>query len=162
MVQKIQSLNKLKLQLSAAPHMIRDEINKAVKLSVLKVQSTAKKKLGKYQKAIGGFPAWAKLSEAYAKRKVRTGSKEDPLIGHYKNSGGNKVYPVSLRNSIETKVVGMVGVVGTNNPLGAHHEYGAPKAHIPPRPFIRPSLYEEREFIKKQFRKSIEKTLGKL
>ncbi|MDB5083311.1 MAG: hypothetical protein JWN30_197, partial [Bacilli bacterium] len=63
-----------------------------------------------------------------------------------------------LRNSIMVKVTGLTGVIGTNNPLAPHHEFGTHK--IPPRPFLRPALFEEQDFIKKQLKEAIAKTLA--
>lgn len=157
MAQKIKSMSELVLKIATARVGMEAVIRQAVKRSALKVQATAKIKFGHYQPQYGNYPAWAKLKPMTIARKARAGGAEDPLIGHYPGRSKNKVYPMPLRNSILVEVKGMTGIVGTNNPLGKYHEFGTRK--IPPRPFLRPALHQEQDFIKKQIKDAIAKAL---
>lgn len=164
MAEKIKSMKELIDKLSKAEYQLKGHLEKAVAESTVKVHATAISKFGHYQPPIGGFSAWKKLADSTIAQKERAGSGEDPLIGHYpkrKKKGSSKVrskpYPQSLRSSILMKVQGLTGFVGTNNPLGVYQEYGT--RHIPPRPFLRPALYQEQGFIKIQFRKAVAETL---
>lgn len=51
--------------------------------------------------------------------------------------------PLSDRSSVE------VGVFGSRAEIAKHHEYGAPKAGIPERSFMRSAFNENRKKIKK-------------
>lgn len=157
---KINSLEEFRVKLMRSRIAFATELTAALKIAVVKVQSDAKKKFGTYQPAVGPFNEWAKLSDAYLKEKLKAGGGEDPLIGHYSGKRKNSVYPTPLRNSILTEVRDFRGYVGTNDPLGEWHEFGTSRG-IPPRPFLRPALYENRDFIKKLFEAAIVKTLTK-
>jgi phage gpG-like protein len=154
MARKISSLNELVAILGQAEGDLTKGMKQAVAKGAVKVQSDAKKKFGTYQPAVGPYPAWANLKESTIKQKERAGGGDDPLIGHYpgKNSrgGGGK-----LRNSILVQNHGLYSEVGTNDPIAKHHEFGAPRKKIPPRPFLRPALYQNQDFIKKQFQEAI-------
>ena len=157
-------LKQLMQKFAAAPHIIDAEMKVSVKKSARKVRDTATKKFGTYQSAIGGYPAWAKLKPATIRRKAKAGGGEDPLIGHYKVKSRNRVHGMPLMSSISDYVTdgGWTGVVGTDDPIGKHHEYGAPKANIPPRPFLRPALFENQDFIVKETRDAIARAFRKL
>ncbi|MHB1651666.1 MAG: phage virion morphogenesis protein [Desulfitobacteriaceae bacterium] len=158
------NLNQLMVKLAQAPHMIDAEMRLAVKKSARKVRDTAVKKFGSYQQAVGGLPAWAPLKPATIRRKARAGGGEDPLIGHYKVKSRNRIHGMPLMSSISDYVTdgGWTGVVGTDDPVGKHHEYGAPKANIPPRPFLRPALFEEQDFIREETSDAIKRTIMRL
>jgi phage gpG-like protein len=171
MTQKISSLNVLISKLSKAEFQLKENLVKAVAHSTAKVQATAKSKFGHYQPAVGGFPAWKLLTLQTILEKINRGMNDaNPLIGAYGKhvfqhanlATSRTAYPVALRDSILVKNFGLVGVVGTNNPLARHHEFGAPRANIPPRPFIRPALFQEQGFIQTEFRKAILKTLKEM
>ncbi|GIM47036.1 hypothetical protein DNHGIG_25850 [Collibacillus ludicampi] len=158
MAEKINSLDALILKLNKATSVMKEEVRGALQKSVEKVQQTAVSKFGQYQPAVGPFPAWAVLSQQTIRQKLRAGAPgDDPLIGHYAGKRKNSVYPTILRNSIQAQVKGLVGYVGTNNPVGEWQEFGT--RHIPPRPFLRPALYQEQEFIKEQFKGALAKTM---
>lgn len=132
-------------------------LSKEVNACAIKVRDDATKKFGSYQPGVGEYNAWSELKESTIKAKEKYGGSEDPLIGHY--SGKHKsVWPAPLRTTIETHVKGStttnwVATVGTRDPLGKYHEYGvsgAGKNHdvnIPPRPFLRPALFENIDYI---------------
>jgi len=112
-----------------------------------KVVETAKEKFGYYQPSIGEFPSWKRLVHTTIAEKLEAGGAEDPLIGYYK-PGHEPAYPKKLKDSITSHVDGLKVMIGTDNPLGDIHEYGAPAANIPPRPFLRPALWQNKEFIR--------------
>lgn len=157
MTQKIKSLDELAIKLASAKAGMERNVNRAIYRCAVKVQATAKLKFGHYQPQFGSYPEWAKLKPDTVARKAKAGGGEDPLIGHYSGGSKNKVYPTPLRNSILVEVKGLTGIVGTNNPLGKYHEFGTHK--IPPRPFLRPALHQEQDFIKKQIKEAVAKTL---
>jgi len=157
MVQKINSLNELARELEKRSYLFKENMNEAVAKGAVKVQSTAKAKFGVYQPGVGGFPAWPQLAESTIKQKERAGGGEDPLIGHYVHKKGGRAGG-QLRNSILVKVGEMEAAVGTNDKVGEYQEFGT--SRIPPRPFLRPALYQEQEFIKTGFRKAIINTMN--
>lgn len=155
---KINSLEELRVKIERSRLTFAAELIVALNTAVVKVQADAKNKFGSYQAAVGPFPEWEDLNYDYVKRKLKAGSPgDDPLIGHYSGSGGNKLYPTALRNSILSEIRGFKGYVGTNDPIGKWQEFGT--STIPPRPFLRPALYENREFIKGLFAAAMVKAL---
>jgi len=153
------SFGELIARMMAAPAKVEAAVSLGVKAAAVKVRDDATKKFGTYQSAVGPYPAWENLKPATVASKVAAGGAEDPLIGHYPNgngrtrrlkrttSTGKKIYwPANLRNTIGIKVEGLNAAVGTDDPLGKFHEYGT--AHIPPRPFLRPALFENQEVVK--------------
>ena len=143
-------------------------LNKEVKLCAIKVRDTATKKFGHYQGASGGYPAWEQLKESTIKAKTKFGGGEDPLIGHFSGKKKKAPWPAPLRTTIEMHVDGLVATVGTKDPLGKYHEYGAVgagKSHnvtIPPRPFLRPALFEETDFIRERLAAALGVTIKKM
>ena len=136
------TLSQLAKRFGRAPLLIHAEVEKSMTVAAILVRDTAVKKFGTYQSATGEFPAWEPLKPATVTQKAKAGtSGDDPLIGHYSGSRKNKVWPAPLRNTISIKVEGWVAAVGTDDPLGKYHEYGT--EDIPPRPYLRPSLYEQ-------------------
>lgn len=107
------------------------------------IQTDAQGQLGNYQPAVGGFPAWAPLSP------VTLGIKE------------TKGYPVpspllvtgALRDSIVTEVSPWEAIIGSTSPIAAYQEFGTSTtgwggAGIPPRPFLGPAAFKNKEAIR--------------
>jgi len=143
------------------PEIINAEVEIELKKVAMAVRDTATKKFGKYQVAVGDLPAWAALKEQTVRRKMAAGSTgDDPLIGHYQKAheyvSGNNLFmaqgsknsqwPAHLRNTISIHVENWVAQIGTDDPIGKYHEYGT--EHIPPRPYLRPALYENLKFAR--------------
>lgn len=133
--------------------MMSPEIEEATLLGLVRsatlVKNTAAKKFGDYQPAYGPFEAWAALATKTVDEKIRHGAtSDDPLIGYY-DEKGRKAYSIPLGKSIRTSIdrVMLSAQIGTNDPIGKYHEYGT--SRIPPRPFLRPALYQNEEMIKK-------------
>jgi len=141
------------------PEIISKEIEKEIKKSAIKVRDDAVNKFGEYQPAVGPYPAWEELKEDTIKQKEKAGGGEDPLIGH-SNGNGSKVWPQPLRNTIGIKTEGLTAAVGTDDPIGKYHEYGT--EHIPPRPFLRPALYENQDNIKNNVKEGIQNGIKSL
>ena len=150
------------------PEIISKEIEKEIKKSAIKVRDDAVNKFGEYQPAVGPYPAWEMLSINTVTQKINHGAEgTQPLIGAYgadKFQEGNKAtkneaWPQPLRNTIGIKVEGLQAAVGTDDPIGKHHEYGAPKKNIPPRPFLRPALYENQDNIKNNVKEGIQNSM---
>lgn len=130
-------------------------IVEALRKGAVQVHKTAVEKFGTYQPASGSFQGWAALTSATVDAKIRAGAQsDDPLIGHYAGKG-NKIYPTSLRQSLAMEVdeKALAFQVGTNDPVGAWQEYGT--GHIPPRPFLRPALYENEQWIKDMLKHTV-------
>jgi hypothetical protein len=151
--------------------IVHPVLNKEIKLCAVKVRDTATKKFGILQPAVGPYPAWKMLTIDTVKEKARReapGLYADPLIGHYSGKSANKVWPAPLRTTIETHVDGWVATVGSRDPLAKWHEYGvteAGKNHditIPPRPFLRPALFEETDFIRSRLAFALGATIKKM
>lgn len=133
-------------------------IKVALTKSGVEVLKTAQQKFGTYQGAVGPYEAWKVLNPDYVKRKIAAGSKgDDPLIGHIK--GKNKVYPTPLRQSLTMDVQILHTRVGTNDPIGKWQEFGT--SRIPPRPWLRPALYQNESKIKDLFKEAVAASLFK-
>ena len=131
----------------AVPEIVGAEIKVGLTQSAVEVHKTAIEKMGKYQPQIGPFEGWAALAASTVREKLQAGSAgDDPLIGHYPPGQKKSIYPTSLRQSITMEVAEMEAQVGTNDPVGEWQEFGTPT--IPPRPFLRPALYQNEEKIK--------------
>ena len=119
-----------------------------------RVQKTAQEKFGTYQPGYGPFEAWAALATSTVQQKIKAGSAgDDPLIGHYVEKR-KSVYPVPLRQSINIEVSGLSAQIGTNDPLGSWQELGTARG-IPPRPFLRPALWQNEDAIKEDMKAAL-------
>jgi len=146
------SFDRLIVDLTEASFVIHSALAVTLDAAAQRVKQTAEEKFGSYQPATGPFVGWAALSSEYVMQK----GSEDPLIGLYNSAGmsgrrdtvGNGV---ALGKSIETTVDKTIleAHVGTNNILGLWHEYGLPDRQHPlsPRPFLRPALYQNIDWI---------------
>lgn len=139
-----------------APARIEAAAKTVLTKGAVKVRDEAVKKFGTYQPAVGPYEAWQLLTIATVNRKMDYGGAEgpDPLIGHYGSDERNSIWPAHLRNTIEWKVDGLTAQVGTNDPIGPWQEFGTSRG-IPPRPFLRPALWENQSFIRSEMRVGI-------
>lgn len=144
------SLKDLARRFILLPAKFEAAVNHELKKVGFKAADTAKKKFGKYQPPIGPYPGWKALTAATVARKQKAGGMgDDPLIGHYSGKAWarrKKIWGAALRASIEFSVKDMNVWIGSKNPLAPHHEYGAPKKNIPPRPFLRPAMIETENY----------------
>jgi len=114
-------------EMSHASARIATELEVGFRVIVKEIEETAKEEIGVYQPAFGPFDAWSPLAEATKADRVRQGYSEDePLL----RSG-------SLRDSIQSEVMGLAAIVGTKSEIGLWQELGTNR--IPPRPFIGPA-----------------------
>lgn len=147
----------LMAKMAAMPSKIEATVAVALKKSAVEVHKTAVAKFGEYQPEVGPYPAWELLTVDTLHQKMDlAGGGADPLIGHYPKGGENTLYPVALRQSlaIEVDEHKMAAYVGTNDPIAEWQEFGT-KRGIPPRPFLRPALYEKGDYIKKALDEAI-------
>lgn len=118
------------------------------------VQHRAKEKIGHYQLAVGEFVEWTQLKDSTKADRVAKGYPADePLL----RDG-------TLRDAIHTDVHrdhAFVGVESGLTPDGksdigdiaVYLEMGT--ANMPPRPFLGPALYEQRDEITKLLARSV-------
>jgi HK97 gp10 family phage protein len=150
---------KLIVDVTGAEFVIRGLLYEQLKSAAKKVQSDAKKKFGTYQPGIGPFPAWAVLNYDYVVEKVANGAPGDaPLIGYYSDRARRDSVAgseVRLKDSIGITMNAdePAAYIGTNNLLGVFHEYGTIK--MPPRPFLRPALYQNEKSIIESMKEAI-------
>lgn len=112
-------------------------LNKGLKIVANKIKKTAQNKIGHYQDQVGPFQDWAPLAQSTENEKERLGfNREEPLL----RTG-------ELRDSIECEVKFLEAVIGSKSDIAAYQEFGT--KYIPPRPFIGPAAYENKEKIKK-------------
>ena len=141
-----------------APKKVDAQVLIALKKSAVEVQKTAQEKFGEYQPEIGPFPAWELLTidTLHQKMDLAGSPGPDPLIGHYPEGERNELSPTSLRQaiSIEIDEANLTATVGTNDPIGKWQEFGTDRG-IPPRPFLRPALFENQDFITKAISEAI-------
>jgi len=104
------------------------------------IEKDAKDRIGEYQAAAGPFNAWDGLADStMAARELAGYPANEPLLV----SG-------ELRDSIEHEVAGLEAVVGSKLEKAAWQEFGTEQGgqrHIPPRPFIGPAAFENKEKI---------------
>lgn len=132
--------------LSAKANEIGAAKIKALSKGATLVQADAKSRIGHYQNDAGPFPAWDPLTPGTIQDKQRQGfGVPDPLL----RTG-------QMRDSIVAKVDEDGFAVGSNDPIARYQELGtsgpnpAPDGyHVPPRPFLGPALYENREEVVK-------------
>jgi hypothetical protein len=122
----------------------RGEITGLTEAAIL-VRDAAKAKFGKYQ------PGWKLLNPEYVAEKVRAGAPgDDPLIGYYKGEDG-RLWPVHLKDTFEIEIIPetKTAIVGTRHPAAPWHEEGRvrPNNILPPRPFLRPAVFENEDRI---------------
>lgn len=103
------------------------------------VQKTAQSEIGHLQPSVGPFPAWEELAESTKEDKERKGyvfnGEYNPLL----RTG-------SLRDSIEYEISGAEAVIGSRSPIAAYQEFGTSRG-IPPRPFMGPALFRNKDKI---------------
>jgi HK97 gp10 family phage protein len=154
-MKQFRSLEDLARKLAEAPARVTLNVSEGILKTAVKVQGDAQKKFGTYQPAVGDFPAWTPLSEQTVAAKLKAGaSGDDPLIGH--SSSGKKSKTTNLRGSILVHVEGLTGIVGTNDEVAEWQEFGT--KHIPPRPFLRPAVFENHAFLKEEMQRAIVKS----
>jgi HK97 gp10 family phage protein len=121
----------------ALPVVLLGEMRRGLTKSAGLIESTAKLEIGEYQPAVGPFPKWAELAEDTKIDRVQHGYPEnEPLL----RSG-------ELRDSIKREVSDLEAVIGSESEIAAYQEFGTDK--IPPRPFMGPALFNNREKIAK-------------
>lgn len=110
-------------------------LHEGLKASCKLIERDAKKKIGHYQGEVGPFQDWAELAESTQEDRERKGySPDEPLL----RTG-------DLRDSIQSEVKGLEGVAGSTSDIAPYQEYGTAK--IPPRPFIGPAAFQNKEKI---------------
>lgn len=99
------------------------------------VQKDAQDRIGEYQEAVGGFPAWKQLAESTEAEKARLGYPADaPLL----RTG-------DMRDSIETEHNALEAIIGSKDPVAKYQELGTNR--IPPRPFLGPAAFAKKHEI---------------
>jgi HK97 gp10 family phage protein len=123
------------LTLGAVAAMVSAErgLAKAAQL----VQEDAKDRIGHYQGAVGPFPDWAPLADATEADKAAKGY---PLGAPLLREG-------DLRDSIVTETNITEAVIGSKMDIAAYQEFGTTR--IPPRPFLGPAAFENRDKIQR-------------
>lgn len=110
---------------------------KALEKCAVLIEKDAKAQIGFYQPQVGPFQDWAPLADSTEAQKAKLGYALDaPLL----RKG-------DLRDSIEHEVENGVAVVGSKSDIAAYQEFGT--ATIPPRPFIGPAAFKNKENIQK-------------
>lgn len=145
------TMEQLAKRFAATPPRFTVNVQRGLRRVGARVRDGAVRKFGHYQPSIGPFPAWPNLASYTLRQKRLAGARhDDPLIGHYPHGHANHVWPAHLRNTIEWHVDWLSVTIGTRDPLGPIHEYGAPAARIPPRPFLRNTAFEAEGYFDEQ------------
>lgn len=106
------------------------------KVGVL-LEKDAKAQIGQYQEAHGPFSAWEELADSTEAEKSRLGYATDAPL---ERTG-------ELRDSIEHEVAPGELVMGSKSDKAEWQEFGTDK--IPPRPFIGPAAFKNKEKIQR-------------
>lgn len=158
---------------------IQEGAQNGLKTAGLRVAATAKEKLGTYQPSVGEYPAWQTLKPETVKRKYTTkkgnvkksGKEYLKKYGSFAPSGTADDSPLvghsELRKAITTDNSQIeqgnvfIGVAeGNVATYGAVQEYGSAKRNIPPRPYLRPSVVENKEQIAEEIKNGIAETIA--
>lgn len=127
--------------LESAVGKIAKNNKKALKQIAVRIEKTAKSEIGHYQRAGGGFPAWAKLEESTIADKTRGGFSppDNPLLrtGEMLNSIKHEVNESNLS-----------AIIGSTDEKMFFHEFGTSKMAM--RPVIGPAAFRNRKFIEKK------------
>ncbi len=106
------------------------------------IRDIAKEKIGHYQDAVGGFPAWAPLAASTEADKARAGAPPNaPLLRH------GELY-ASIESEAESVELEGHAVIGSASDIAVYQEMGTEK--IPPRPFLGPAAFEGREPVARE------------
>lgn len=108
----------------------------ALEKSAVLIEKTAKEELGYYLDAVGPFPAWDQLADSTIAHHNRFGVGDTPLV-----------LTGELYASIEHESAGSEAVIGSKMEIAAYQEFGTEK--IPPRPFMGPAVFVNKEKIEK-------------
>jgi HK97 gp10 family phage protein len=126
---------------SFTTHLAEMAVNTVVSLNVglhaaaNVIEKDAKAKLGEYQDSAGPFNSWDELADFTKEDRVAKGFPEnEPLL----RTG-------ELRDSIAHEVIGLEAVIGSKDPIAEWQEFGTD--HIPPRPFIGPASFENKDKV---------------
>ncbi|QEL18714.1 phage virion morphogenesis protein [Limnoglobus roseus] len=120
--------------------MEQSALDKATRI----VQKRAKEKIGEYQDQAGPFVAWAELAESTLHGGYANGIRFPGKIElGYATEEDHKplLRTGEMRDSIERKVTGNEGHVGSNSDIMVYQELGT--AHIPPRSTLGGALVEK-------------------
>lgn len=143
MSESFTSLGQFALRLLAADVAIQVQAHRALHKVGKIVEDEAKDEIGRYQDAIGPYPAWAPLAPATEERKAQMGYPADaPLLA----TG-------QMRDNITHEVAGPEVVIGSPDERALYHEVGTDK--MPPRPVFGPAAYKSRGAIEKAFGEAI-------
>lgn len=80
------------------------------------------------------FPAWEPLAQSTIDDKTTLGFGPPDYQPLYRTG--------QMEQSISGAAVGLVGAVGSTDPVAVYHEFGAPQANLPPRPFLARAVAE--------------------
>lgn len=125
------------LHLAELSHGTAKIEDKALEKCALLIERDAKAQIGWYQGAVGPFQDWAPLADSTEAEKARKGY---PLDAPLLRDG-------ALRDSIQHEVEHGEAVVGSKSDIAEYQEFGT--ATIPPRPFIGPAAFRNKENIQK-------------
>lgn len=156
---KINGDNELILYLNNASSKIRNNIPIALKNISTHLEKEVKDKFGKYQQS------WPKLKRATVIAKYKRRS----LKSHKRKGLNSGTIPIGaddplilfgeLEKSIKKESNNTRAKVYSNNPYSAVHEYGYAPKNIPARSFMRLTLMQEEDEVKKIVNKYIERAI---
>ena len=156
---------------------IKEGAENGLKQAGARVMGAAKQKLGTYQPSIGEYPAWKVLSPQSIKAKFMSNSGSGKIkksgkeylkrYGAFRASGSADDSPLvdtgALRQAITMDTAEVsdgkvyIGKAKTSDvaTYGAAHEYGSARRNIPPRPYLRPAVVENKEQIAEDIKNGI-------
>ena len=138
MAREFNDLASFAVHLTTVHLAVRIAEEKALEKIGVVLEKDAKAQIGEYQEAHGPFAAWDALADSTEAEKSRLGYDTDaPLL----RTG-------EMRDSIQHEVAGTELVMGSKSDKAEWQEFGTNK--IPPRPFIGPAAFKNKEKIQRR------------
>lgn len=136
-MREFHSLESFAIHLAGAAVAVVVAEHKALGRAAVVIEKDAKNRIGEYQGSVGPFQDWAPLADSTEAEKERLGYALDaPLL----REG-------DLKNSIEHEVENGEAIIGSKLDIAAYQEFGTEK--IPPRPFIGPAAFANKDKIER-------------
>lgn len=141
-MKEFSDLSSFIVHFAALQMAVQHQAEHALKNAAVLIEKTAKEEIGYYQPSVGPFQSWQALAPSTLDHHTAMGAGDTPLL-----------ITGELYASIEHESVGSEAVIGTKMDIGAYQEFGTDR--IPPRPFMGPAVFVNKEKIERIMAKGV-------